>query len=254
MKIEEAVEKTVAYAKKFGMELSFDELSQRLMGKRMFKKEEIERAVEKMGLKLKKQIRRETEKKMEKAIMLAKMIIEKNKDILFLGVTGSVAGGKAKKNDDIDMMVICKKNRLWLCRVKLMIFLIKNKIKHRRAGGKEKKDAFCFNLWLEEKSLKIPRTRQNKKTAIDLVLIKAMVNKEKIFERFLQENIWVKKWVATGYKNKERKVERETEPGEKKNIGLDMFNLLLFGGQYLYMKPKMRGEVVDLKRAFFHRQ
>ena len=148
MEIEEAIKKTLAYAKKFGMKLRLEELTERLIGKRVYKKSEIKRAVKNMGLRFERQIREATEKKMTKARRVAKMIAKNDKNVLFLGVTGSVAGGKAKEDDDIDMMVICKKNRLWWGRWKLKIFLNKKRIRQRKAGKKEQRNSFCFNLLL----------------------------------------------------------------------------------------------------------
>jgi predicted nucleotidyltransferase len=252
-KIEKAIKKSLAYAKKFEMKLSPDELWQRLISSRVYSRKKVEAAVRKMGLSLVMQERKETEKKIAEAKRILEKIAENDKNILFLGISGSVAGGKTKENDDIDVMIICKENRLWWSRAKLKIFLWKNKVKHRRAGGEEKKDEFCFNLWLGEESLLIPLSRRNIKTAMDLILLRPMINKEKIYEKFLQKNSWVKKWVATGYKNK--KIEKLTKnKKDKDNFLFKKINMVMFWGQYLYMRSKMRGELVELKRAFFHRK
>jgi len=258
--VKKAIKKTLAYAKDFGMELNLEELWQRLISRQVYARIEVKKAVKKMGLNLGGKNGKETRKKMMEAKRVLKKIADNDKNILFLGVTGSVAGGNAKENDDIDIMVVCKKNRLWWCRWRLKIFLKKKGIKHREAGKREEQNAFCFNLWMEEDSLKIPLSRQNKKTAMDLILMKPVIKREKNYEKFMRKNFWVKKWVATGYKNKKRRKGEKGKNGPKvhrekeKNLVLDIVNLFMFWGQYVYMKPKMKGELVEFRRAFFHRK
>jgi len=253
MRIETAISKTVAYAKKFGMELDEEQIKERLLGKKIFKKKEIEEALKKLGLVLAKKNKRLIRKKMKLAQKMAKMVTENDSDILFLGVSGSVAAENAKKGDDIDILVICKKKRLWLSRLKLKLFLKKNKIKHRSYGKKEREDDFCFNLWLEEDSLEIPKNKQNKKNAVDLILLKILINKKNIYEKFLKENSWAKKWVANGYEKKLNKQREKNKNKEKENLGKDSLNLLAYGLQYIYMVKKIREEKVGLKKAFFHK-
>ncbi len=255
--MKKAIKKTLAYAKNFGMELNLEELRQRLISRQVYARTEVERAVKEMGLSLGGKNGKETRRKMREARKALKKMADNDKNILFLGVTGSVAGGNAKENDDIDIMVVCKKNRLWWCRWKLKIFLKKKGIKHREAGKREEQNAFCFNLWMEEDSLKIPLSRQNKKTAMDLILMKPVIKREKNYEKFMRKNLWVKKWVATGYKNTLLRTSaslRASEGQRENNLLLDIINLVMFWGQYVYMKSKMKGELVEFKRAFFHRK
>ncbi|MBU3935120.1 hypothetical protein KJ909_00415 [Patescibacteria group bacterium] len=250
MKIEAAIEKTLTYANKFGMELNEEQIEERLLGEKIFKKKEIGEALRKMGLSLTKKKNLVTRKKMKLAQKMARMVAENDSDILFLGVSGSVAAENAKKKDDIDILVICRKNRLWWSRLKLKLFLKKNKIKHRSYGKKERSNDFCFNLWLEEDSLEIPK---NKKNAIDLILLKILINKEKIYEKFLKKNSWAKKWVASGYEKKLNKKEKKNKNEEKENLKKDCLNILAFGLQYIYMAKRIREEKVGLKKAFFHK-
>ena len=190
--------------------------------------------------------------KIKKAEELAKLIDKKFKDILFLGITGSVAADFPKKNYDIDLIIITKINKLWVTRLKLRFFIVINKIPHRKFGKKEEKDDFCFNLWLDEKTLEIKDNKQNLRNAIDLILIKPLINKNKIYERFIFANSWAKKWVATGYSLKP--ILPSFEKGElKNNIFFDkVVNWLVFWPQFWYMKKRIKKEEISLHKAFFH--
>jgi predicted nucleotidyltransferase len=193
------------------------------------------------------------EEKNKKAEELVNKISRNFKDILFLGITGSVAAGYPKKNNDIDLIIITKINKLWIIRLKLRFFIMVNKIPHRKFGKKEKTDEFCFNLWLDEESLELGKEKQNLKNAVDLILMKPLINRSKTYEKFILANDWAKKYVATGYSLK------KPSPGVNRGISLDredlleiIINWLMFWMQFLYMKRKIKNEKVGLHEAFFH--
>lgn len=255
MEILESINRTIKYAQKYGGSLNEEQLFERLISNKIYKKEKVFSLIKKIlrpaggqGISLD----REAFKKEQKAKELAVEISKKFKDILFLGITGSVAGGNPKKNSDIDLMIITKVNRLWLNRLKLRWFIKSNKLPHRKYGVKENEDEFCFNLWLDEESLKIRKEKQNLKNAVDLVLIKPLINKDKTYEKFILANDWAKKWVATGYSLKPTLPSLE-KGGFKNNFLVDrVVNWLAFWMQFLYMKRKIKNEKVGLHEAYFH--
>ena len=190
---------------------------------------------------------------MDKAINIAKIIETKFKDILFLGISGSVASGHPKKNDDIDFLIITKKNRLWKTRLLMRWWIFIKKIPHRKYGEKEKKDQFCFNLWLDESSLALPGNKQNLRNAVDLILLKPLINKKNIYEKFIKGNDWAKKWVATPY-HRLLVGQPTTFLNKTKNkLGDEIMNQIYFWPQYWYMKRKITDEQISLHTAFFHR-
>jgi len=248
----------MAYAEKYGMCLNENQLWERLMGRKMFSKKEMEKVVRKMRLKIKKQKRGETGKKEKRAKTLAEMISKNDESILLVGLTGSVAAENCKGDDDIDMLIVTRKNRLWWSRFKLKWFLKNNKVCCRKYGEVGKKDAFCFNMWLEEDSLELPKEKRTEKSAVDLVLLKPLVNKGGIYEKFIKENGWATRWVATPYgeklKAKSQKLEKRGNIDNGRVLGQrnKLINWLAFSLQYLYMWPKIEEEKVSKKRAFFH--
>jgi hypothetical protein len=250
MSLERAIKKTVEYAAKFGSSINKKEIEQRLISKKVFSKQKINETIKQFPINNKKNIWIKI--KIKKAKKLAKLIEINFKDILFLGISGSVASGHPKKNDDIDIFLITKKNKLWITRFKLRWFIFKNKIPHRKYGQREKGNEFCFNLWLDETSLNLPKDKQNLKNAVDLVLLKPLINKQKIYERFIRENSWAKKFVATGYFGLSHRLSI-VDRRENKNFGSSLINWLFFGPQYIYMRKRIKQETVGLHSAFFHR-
>jgi predicted nucleotidyltransferase len=252
VKLEQAIKKTIKYSQRYKGQLTKKQLFERLIGNKIYTRKEIYKIIEQTLRPAGASLDRAALIKIKKAENLAKLLNKKFKDILFLGITGSVAAGYPKKNDDIDLMIIIQKNKLWLTRLKLRYFIYKNSIPHRRYGQKENRDEFCFNLWLDENNLLLPKNKQNLKNAVDLILIKPLINRNKTYEKFINANNWAIKYVATGYS---RLVDRSSiiDRRENKNNYLDkIVNWMVFWPQYWYMKKRIKNEEIGLHEAFFH--
>jgi hypothetical protein len=251
MSIKGAVKDTIDYAAKFGSCINKKEIEERLISKKHFSKEEIIEVIKNLSCKERKNSY--YKEKIYKAEVLANKIGRKFKDILFLGISGSVASGHPKKNDDIDILVITKSNKLWMTRLWLRWWIYKNQIPHRKYGEGQKKNDFCFNLWLDENSLLLPKSKQNLKNAVDLILLKPLVNRNRVYERFITANSWAKKWVATPYVNKTKDLRLKEQGLKIRQNNFDkVMNHLYFWPQYWYMRGKIKKEKVSLYWAFFH--
>ncbi|MDP4010018.1 MAG: nucleotidyltransferase domain-containing protein [Candidatus Shapirobacteria bacterium] len=260
MNLARSIEETMSYAKEFGVQLTFDELKQRLISKDVYLDKEIKEGLSKNRLKnslVKSNNNYWLITKTKKAKNLADIIGQKFKDILFIGLTGSVAAGYPAKNDDIDLLIITKKDTLWIVRLLLRWYIFSHHLPHRRYGQQEKRDQFCFNFWLDENALKLPKDKHNLKNAIDLVLMKPLINKDNIYKKFIEENGWAKKYTATGYNEILCLLATQIPPNPPLKKGgaeiLYILNFLVFTPQFLFMWPKIGSEKVDLKRAFFHK-
>jgi hypothetical protein len=252
MELETAVKNTIGYATKFKSWVNKKEISKRLISSKKFDEKEIEEVIKQIVHKNKKN--KYYNYKFDKAVVLAKKIKIRFRDILFLGVSGSVATGHPKRDDDIDFLIITKSNGLWKTRLDLRWWIFKNRIPHRRYGEKEKKDEFCFNLWLDESYLRLPIEKQNLKNSVDLILLKPLINRNHMYERLLLANNWAKKWVATPYENKISNIQFLISNEKQKTNKLEkIMNCLYFWPQYWYMKRKINKEMVGLYQAFFHR-
>ncbi|MEI8067563.1 MAG: nucleotidyltransferase domain-containing protein [Candidatus Shapirobacteria bacterium] len=256
MKLDDSIKKTIAYAKKHGCELNFEEIKERLISSEVYGDEDIKKILfknplpDKSGFPLDEGGKLK-EIKIKKAKKLALLLKKKFKNILMVGVTGSVAAGHPKKNDDIDIIIITRKNALWQTRLKLRFFIYINQIPHRKYGQKENKDEFCFNFWLDEDNLLLPKSRQHLRSAVDLILMKPILNRENTYGKFILENSWAKKWVINGYSKIDVRSSMLDRRNRNNYFGW-VLNLLIFIPQYLFMRRKIRNEEVSLKQAFFH--
>lgn len=249
MKLDDAIKRTIAYAKKHNCELSGEEIGERLISDKIY---ELNPPADKSASPFDERGTFKQEK-IKKAKKLVKLLERKFKNILMVGITGSVAAGYPDENDDIDLMIITKKNTLWLTRLKLRYFIYTKHIPHRKYGQKENRDEFCFNLWLDEDKLLLPKSRQNLKSAVDLILMKAILNRENAYEKFILENDWAKRWVATGYSLKPSAPDKIGDTSLDREALLDkVINWLVFIPQYLFMKRRIKSEEISLKQAIFN--
>ena len=254
VEILEAIIKTIKYVQKYQCQLTLDELRTRLISPKTFTKEEIMKFIKLSSYKVAKpKENKNFKEKLEKARGLASKIAKKFPDILFIGVSGSVAAGQPKEDDDIDLFLITKKNCLWINRLRLRLYIYKNRIPHRKRGRKENKDEFCFNLWLDEDSLLIPKNRQNLRNAMDLILLIPILNKNYSYERLIKANDWAKRYVATGYSLKPSAPRLRGTSFDRAAFLDGVVNYLVFWPQYLFMKRKNNNrEITSLGKAFFN--
>jgi len=256
MSLNESMRRSLAYGKKYGVVLEAKRLEERLISKNYYENKTIKEWMENNGSNLGKYGKREKEiyeRKMKLAKELLKEI-KKFEGILFMGVTGSVASEYPKEKDDIDLMIICKRNRLWKTRFWLRVMIFRKGIKHRKRGRRGNSDEFCFNLWLDEDSLKIPKVKRNLRNGMDMIMTKTLINREGIYERYWKENDWVKKYLINEYLRRERRYEKRERLKRGEVCWWHSWeNWLYFWPQYWYMKlRKINKELVDSKRAFFH--
>jgi hypothetical protein len=172
-----------------------------------------------------------------------------------VGITGSVSALHPKQNDDIDLMVVTRNNLLWWTRFKLRLYIWAKGIPHRKFGAKENKNEFCFNLWLEERSLELLKDKQNLKNAEDLIMMLPVLSKYDCYRKLLIKNNWSRKFVATGFNQRINSIKRGIKNVEPAGAPILMkwLNYVFFWLQYGYMRHKITNETVDIKRAFFHR-
>ena len=247
MSLKDDIDKTIEYGKSYGCKLNKEQIWERLIGSTVYLNPSVPAVAGTSPL--------DRGEKLKKAERLVNLLANKFKNILFVGVTGSVATDFPKKNDDIDLFVIVKNNTLWITRFWVRFFVWKNKIPHRKYGKKENKDEFCFNMWLDESALKLPKNRQNLRNAVDVVLMKKIFDKNNTYLKFLKANGWAKRYVATPYHN----LNLPLTPSSKKrghcllvtDYCLLIRNIMYFIPQYLFMIPKMKGQRVDLHRAMW---
>jgi hypothetical protein len=114
--------------------------------------------------------------------------------VYFIGLSGSLAMDNAVKNDDIDFFIICAPNSLWITRL-ICVLLLELTGLRRRPQTQVFDNKICLNMFVSFDALRISSAKQDFYTAHEVVQLKPLVNKNSIYERFLYENRWVKKFL-----------------------------------------------------------
>jgi hypothetical protein len=97
-------------------------------------------------------------------------------------ITGTLSFQNSSKESDWDVLVITKKNRIWLGRLILIVFL---SLTGQKRTDLKIKDKFCLNHFLTEKNL-ISENR-NEYTGCEYTFIFPILN-ERLFNNFIRLN------------------------------------------------------------------
>lgn len=114
--------------------------------------------------------------------------------VKMIALTGAVAVENAKKNDDIDFLIITAKKRLWLTRL-AAVLLIELLAKRPQLKEKKLKDTICLNIFLAEDCLRMPEGKQNLFVAHEIAQMKILWQKGNLYQKFLKQNQWLKKFL-----------------------------------------------------------
>ena len=199
------------------------------------------------GIILKRLLRERISAKKFEIARKAGQILRLIPTIKMVAVTGALAMGNAEGESDIDLMVVSKSGTLWTTRLITLLFLDLLGIPRRKYGDNNQKDKLCLNIWLDEGSLIWPKKSRNSYTAHEICQIRPLVNKDKTYDRFIYENLWVREFWPNAIRNKN--VFAKTRP---KHSFLGIFEPLARSLQFWHMRGKITREVVTKSRALFH--
>jgi hypothetical protein len=195
-------------------------------------------------------LRRRREKASRAKMLLAENLAQKLIKIPYvLGVfvTGALSMQNTDENEDIDLMIITKRNRLWTTRLLVTTYLEWKGIRRRPIPHpRGVKDKFCVNMYLDESALAVPENMQNLYTAHEIVQVKPLIHRGQIYERFLTANRWAKDYLPQAIKWDTSHAEPKvlTKQGIGENIAFQI--------QAIYMKFRMTRESISPHAAFFH--
>ncbi len=169
-------------------------------------------------------------------------------EILFLGLSGSVAAGFAEPDDDLDVVIVTQNNSLWWSR--FLFYMLNPHLPRRRPGQKKHlQNLFCLNLWLELNQLSFSPSLY---VATEILNVIPLLDRGGIYSHWLKENKWLHNFFPQAYKERRKRFSSPNSPRSTSLIA-KVLNLPLFLVQLAYMLPKMEGEKVSLHSAFFHR-
>jgi hypothetical protein len=110
--------------------------------------------------------------------------------IKLVGVSGALAMDNSEANDDLDLVFITARRRLWLTRalVVLFLFLTGQYRRPSRISGR-----FCPNLFLAEDALSA--FEKNLFIAHEIVQLRLLWEREGFYHYFLSRNDWVREYL-----------------------------------------------------------
>ncbi len=142
--------------------------------------------------------RKRKEKYADRKLKIAQQVVRVLRLIPFIkmvAVTGNLAMRNANQEDDIDFLIITQRKRLWLSRF-FAVVLLELLGKRRRPEEKEVKDKICLNMFLDEDHLEMSEKQQNLFSAHEILQLKSLYEKDDFYDKFLDQNRWVKKFLA----------------------------------------------------------
>jgi len=152
--------------------------------------------------------------------------------VKFIALSGSIASGFVKKEDDIDIFIVVKNDRAWIYRA---IILFKN-IFHRKIrtgdGNKGVKDKLCVNFISEERGLSLNPDIFNLNEIISLIPL----YKKNYLRILFSQNEWLfDKYLISRKVLDIEKEESSKDEENKRYFFLSICNLIFLLPQILYM-------------------
>ncbi|MFZ5438330.1 MAG: adenylyltransferase/cytidyltransferase family protein [Patescibacteria group bacterium] len=117
-------------------------------------------------------------------------VAEKIPWVLGVVITGSYAAGVVEEKDDLDFLIITKKNRLWLTRL-VFLLLAWGRGRRPQLPKGDLSHSWDFNFWLDESTLSLPAEKTGIYEAYEILQTRWVVNKDQVKERFFKANQWV---------------------------------------------------------------
>lgn len=121
--------------------------------------------------------------------------------IMFIGISGGLALENVTKEDDIDLFIIVKKGTLFTTRFWILA-LLEWKGFRRKRQEQQSANKICVNLLLDETRLAWPQKKRDLYTAHEIAQIKPLYERGDTYQKFMESNTWVKKYLPNSMDEK----------------------------------------------------
>jgi len=209
--LQKAVVQTLAYADVFDYPLKKEEIFSFLLAKKAANRFELAKVLAQLGsqidqsgcfyfLKGRKNlilIRKKREKWSQKKLKIAFRTARWLKLIPWVqmvAVTGGLSLKNASKDDDIDFLIVAKKNRLWLSRF-FSVLLVELMGRRRRPQDKDFENKICLNMFLDGAHLALPPKERDLFTAHEVIQLRPIWDRNQTYHKFIKANQWVKQFL-----------------------------------------------------------
>ena len=168
--------------------------------------------------------------------------------IKLLCITGSVAAYNADKNADIDVFIVCTKNRLWLTRFFTVVML---KVLGKYRSDTEPAGRICPNIYVDEKSIIWPKNKRNLYIAQEIIMMHPIINKDNTYFKFIESNDWIFEYFRNFA------IDTSVTPHPNLNRQSRLVNIaedILRRYQVWYMKKRKTNEITEKHLIHFNRE
>jgi hypothetical protein len=146
--------------------------------------------------------------------------------IIFIGLTGSNAFESCNKDDDLDIFIICKPNRLWICYSFIVMFSIFFR----------KRRILCVNYLVDENNLQLQKRTYY--TAVQLVQMLPVYNKP-LKQTLVRANSWITGYLPNFKFDFESKI--SDRPDQNKKINFNFYpGFMKKLNRFIYEKYDLR--------------
>lgn len=221
--MEKAILKTLIYSDIFDYPLKIQEIHKWLIGRKAAVRQ-VEKALEKLRVKGKAErkkdyyflrrrnnlvVKRQSRQKQSliyfRKVKLITIFLKIIPWVKLVGISGGLAMENTDKKDDIDLILITAKNRLWISRLLVLGFF--SIIGQRRKVGEKGRviaGKLCVNILLEESEL--AQSRKDLYSAHEVLQMKVIWQRAGVYFKFLSDNEWVFKFLPNWVGNMENVV------------------------------------------------
>jgi predicted nucleotidyltransferase len=135
----------------------------------------------------------ERQREVDRKLLLARTYIERLGRLPFVrmvAITGSVAAGNARREDDIDLFVVAEAGRMWTVRLFAVALAAVMGLKRSRVTNGAQ-DKVCLNLFFDLDDLTVPEGKRNEYVAHEVLQARPVVDRHATHARFLHANGWI---------------------------------------------------------------
>ncbi len=258
-----AIIKTLSYSGVFGYPLTFYQITNNLISRNRLPRKKIKKELENL---VKTNIVKKTKGKYiiseikghdaNKRKKNSQEIISENKpfiDVLtkipwikMIAITGSVANYDAKREEDIDLLFITEKDRLWITRGFVFLMLkVMGKL-----PKKENERKICPNIFIDESRMAWAKKKRNLYVAQNIISMQPLVWRDDTYFNFMEENKWIFKYFNNFKINFPGKNSKKIR---RKSFLFRNLESLARKTQIAHMKNKITTEVLNDRLIHFNK-
>lgn len=177
--------------------------------------------------------------------------------VYFIGLTGRLSHFDADMDDDIDILIITKRNTLWVTRLLVLAALELLNVR-RSPNDPDPKNKICPNLIIDESAVAWPSKKHDLYTAHEITHIIPLFIRKNLYQKFMDKNKWISRFYPnfSGAQSNDLLPEKPKTYLTLKTISfiatLPFFEKLFSEFQKLYMRKKITNEIILSNFLAFH--